>query len=174
MGQRCGGHNGGIFDPHAMMHFVPFFESPQDRYRVLDIGFANKHNLEATLERRIFLDVFAVLIQGGRANRAQFATRQGRLQHVGSIDRTFGSACTDQCMQLVDEQDDFLLRVFDLFQNRFEAVLELPSVLRSGQNRTEIERNYALISQHFGNVAGNNPLRQPFNDRRFPHAGFAD
>ena len=51
-----------------MMHFVAFFEAAQNRNRILDVGLIDQHRLETSLESAVFLDIFAVLIQRGRAN----------------------------------------------------------------------------------------------------------
>ena len=88
--RRC--HNGRVLDAHAVVHFVLLAQPAQDRDRVLHVGLAHEDDLEAALQRSIFLDVLAVLIQRGRADGPQLATRQCRLQHVGGVDRTLGRA----------------------------------------------------------------------------------
>ena len=67
---------------------------------------AHHHRLEAPLERRVLLDVLAVLVERGRADAAQLAARERRLEHVGRVHRALGRAGADQRVQLVDEQDD--------------------------------------------------------------------
>ena len=69
-------------DAHAVMHFVAFLQSAQNCDRVFHGRFIHHDRLETPLQRRVFLDVFAVLIERGRADRAQFAARQQRLKHV--------------------------------------------------------------------------------------------
>ena len=49
---------------------------------------------------------FAILVERGRADGAQFAARELRLEHVGGVHRAFGRARADDGVQLVDEQDD--------------------------------------------------------------------
>jgi hypothetical protein len=44
------------------MHLVPLFEATQDGDGVLDVRLADEDDLEAPLQRRIFLDVLAILI----------------------------------------------------------------------------------------------------------------
>src|SRR5215469_3068453 len=110
------------------MDFVLLFEASQNGDRIFDIWLADKHDLEATLKRRILLDVLAVLVQRGRTDGTQFPASERRLQHVGGIDSTFRSTRADEGVQFVDEQNDLSLRVFDFFENRLQAVFELAPV----------------------------------------------
>ena len=109
MRERGRRQNRRVLDAHAVMHFVALLQAAQNRNRVFDGWLADQHWLESPLQRRIFFDVFFVFVQGRRANRAQFAPRQRRLQYVGSVHRAFGSARTDKGMQFVDEQNDLAL-----------------------------------------------------------------
>ena len=156
------------------MHFVALFQSAQNRDRVFDVRFADEHDLEAAFERRIFFDVLAVFVERGGADGAQLAAGQRRLQHVGSVNRAFGRARAHQRVQLVDEEDDLALRVFDLLQHRLEAIFKLAAILRARQHRAQIERHHALVLQSFGHVAGDDALRQAFDDRGLADAGLAD
>ena len=70
------------------------------------LGSPTRHGLEAALQRRVLLDVLAVFVQGGRADAAQLAAREHRLEHVGGVHRAFGLARADEGVQLVDEEDD--------------------------------------------------------------------
>src|SRR5208337_2005732 len=105
MRKRRGRDNGGIFDAHAVVHFVLFFQSAQNSDRVLDVRFAHENDLEAAFERRIFLNVLAIFVERGRSNGAQLSASQRRLQHVGGVDGAFGRARSDQRVQLVDEKN---------------------------------------------------------------------
>ena len=73
------------------------------------VGLADQDRLEAALERRVLLDVLAVLVERGRADRAQLAAREHRLEQVGGVHRALGRAGADDRVQLVDEQDDLAL-----------------------------------------------------------------
>ena len=156
------------------MHFVALFQSAQNRDGVFDIGLADEDNLEAPFERGIFLDVFAVFVEGGGADGAQLSAGQRRLQHVGGVNRALGGARADQGVQLVDEENDLALRVFDFFQHRFQAVFKFAAILRAGQHGAQIERHDALVLQDFGHVAGNDALRETFDDGGLADAGLAD
>ena len=70
------------------------------------VGSPTQHRLEAALERRVLLDVLAVLVERGGADAAQLAARERRLEHVGGVHRALGRAGADERVQLVDEEDD--------------------------------------------------------------------
>src|SRR5262249_10918698 len=112
-----------------MMDFVLFFQATQDGDRVLNVGLADEENLKPPLEGRVFFDVFPVLVQRGSAYGTEFTASQGGLQHVGGVDGAFGGARAHKRVQLVDEEYDLPLRVFDLLKHSFEAVFELPPIL---------------------------------------------
>ena len=58
MGKRGRRHNRRILDANAVMNLVPFLQSTQNGDRVLDVGLANKNNLETSFQCRILLDIF--------------------------------------------------------------------------------------------------------------------
>ena len=74
--ERRRGDDGRIGDLDAVMHLVALLQAAQDRDRVLHRGLIDQHVLEAPLERRILLDVLAVLIERRRARRS--AARRAR------------------------------------------------------------------------------------------------
>ena len=153
MRKRGGSYDGRVFDAHAVMHFVFLFQAAKDRDGVLDVGLADKDNLEAALEGGIFLDVFAILVERGGADGAQLAASQGWLQHVGGIDSAFSGSGANQGVQFVDEKNDLALRVFDFFQDGLQAVFEFAAVFRSGQHGSQVECDYAFVLENFGHVA---------------------
>ncbi len=139
-----------------------------------DRRLADEHGLEAALERGVLLDVLAVLVERRRADGAQLAAREHRLQHLGGVDRALGRAGADDRVQLVDEEDDLALGVLDLGEDGLQPLLELAAVLRPGEERADVERPDALPLQTLGHVAGDDPLRQPFRDRGLADTRLAD
>ena len=77
-------------------------------------------------------------------------------------------------MQLVDKQDDLPLRLLDFFQHSLQAVFELAAIFGAREHRAQVERDNSLVLQLLWNVAGNDALRETFNDGSFAHAGFAN
>ena len=69
-------------------------------------GSSTMHRLEAALERGVLLDVLAVLVERRRADGAQLAAGEHRLEQVGGVDRALGGARADDRVQLVEEQHD--------------------------------------------------------------------
>ena len=163
-----------VGDPDAVVDFVALLEPAQDRDRVVDVGLADQHRLEAPLQRRVFLDVLAVLVERRRADRAQLAAGQHRLQQVGGVDRAFGGAGADDRVQLVEEEDDLALGLLDLGEHRFQPLLELAAVFGAGQQRADVERDHAAVAQALGHVAVDDPLRQALDDRGLADPGVAD
>ena len=64
------------------------------------------HRLEAALERRVLLDVLAVLVERRGADAVQLAAGEHRLEHVAGVHRALGRAGADDGVQLVDEEED--------------------------------------------------------------------
>ena len=102
------------------------------------------------------------------------AAGEHRLQQVGGVDGTLGGACADDRVELVDEEDDVAGRVLDLLENGLEPFLELATVLRPGEERAHVERPRALSLQPLGDVAGDDPLCEPLDDRGLAYARLAD
>ena len=169
-----GGDEGAVLDAHPVVHLVALLQAAQDRHGRLDRGLAHHDRLEAPLQGRVLLHVLAVLVERGRAHRAQLAAGQHRLEQVGGVHRPLGRAGADDRVQLVDEQDDLAGGVLDLLQHRLQAVLELAAVLGARQQGADVQRDDALAGQPLGDVAGDDPLSQALDDRRLAGAGLAD
>ena len=174
VGKRGGRQDRRVLNAHAVVQLVALFQSAQNRDGVFDGRLGNQDRLEAALERRILLDVFAVFVERGRADRAQFAARQRRLQHVGRVHRAFRRACAHQRVQLVDEQNDLPFGFGDFLQHGFQAVFKFAAVFRAGNQRRKVQSDDALRAQHFGHIARDDSLREPFDDGRLADARLAD
>jgi hypothetical protein len=73
----CGDERG-VFDPHAfVVRFIPWFQAAQNCDRVLNAGFAHEHGLKAALERWVFFDVLAELVERSCADAAEFSASKG-------------------------------------------------------------------------------------------------
>src|ERR1019366_3037624 len=166
--------DGRIFDAHAVMHFILLLQTAKDGDSVFHVGFADENDLEAALEGSVFFDVLAVFVERGGANGAQFSAGERGLQHVGSVDGAFGSSGADQRVQLIDEENDLALGVFDFLEDGFEAVFELAAIFCAGQHGPEIERDYALVLQAVVRVAGNDALSEAFDDGGLADSGLAN
>ena len=173
-GQQCSRDDRGVLDAHAVVHLVALLQPAQDRDRVLDRRLTHEHGLEAPLQSRVFFYVLAVLVERGRADRAQLAAREHRLQQVRGVHGALGRAGADDRVQLVHEQDDPALGLLHLLQHRLQPVLELAAVLRAGDQRADVERDDAAVAQGLGDVARHDALREALDDRRLADARVAD
>ena len=127
------------------MYFVPFFQAAQNRNRIFDVRLTHKDNLKTPLQGSVFLDVLAVFVQGGGADRTQLAARQRWLKHIGGIDCALGGARSNQRVQFVDKEDDPALRVFDLLKHGLQPIFELAAILCARQHGAKIQSNHPLI-----------------------------
>ena len=136
-------------------------------------GLADQDRLEAPLERRVLLDVLAVLVERGGADRLQFAAGERRLDDDGRVDRAFGSAGADERVHLVDEQDD-VAALADLLHDLLEAVLELTAVLAARDERRQVERVEVLVLDGLGHLVRRDALGEALGDGGLADAGLAD
>ena len=163
-----------ILDAHAVVHLVALLQPAQDGDGVLHRRLADVHLLEAAFERRILLDVLAVLVERRRPDHPQFTAGEHRFDHVAGIHRPFGRASTDDRVQFVDEGDDLALGVGDLLEHGLEPFLELAAVLRPGDHRADVEGDEALVLQAFGYVAVGDAPGEAFDDGGLTDARLAD
>ena len=155
------------------MILVLLAKSLEDLDRLVHRGRIDDHRLEAALERAVLFDVLAILVQRGRTDALQLATRERGLEHVARVDRAFRRARTHERVQLVDEQDDLLV-LGDLVHDRLEALFELTAILGAGDDRRHVERQHAVVAERLRAFAVGDELRESFDDRRLADARFAD
>ena len=163
-----------VLDAHAVVDFVALLEPAQDRDGRLDARLRDQHRLEAPLQRGVFLDVLAVLVQRGGADGAQLAAGQLRLHDVRRVRRPLRRARADQRVQLVNEQDDLALAGNDLLEEGLEPVLELAAILGAGDHRAQVHRHQPLVLEGLRHVAADDAPGQPLGDGGLAHARLAD
>ncbi len=129
--------------------------------------------LETALERGVPLEVLAVLVERGRADRLQLTAREGGLEDGSRVDRALGSARADEIVELVDEQDD-VAALGDLLHHLLQALLELAAVLRARDEGCEVEGVDLLPLQKLGDVAGGDAGGQALDDGGLADAGLTD
>jgi hypothetical protein len=118
--------------------------------------------------------VLPVLVERGRPDDAQLATREHRLEHVAGVHRALGLSRPDDRVHLVDEHDEQAFRVGDLLEHRLEPLLELASELGAGDEGAHVERDQPLVLEPLGDVAVHDALREALGDRRLADARLAD
>ena len=97
-----------------MVGFVLGSQSLEHVHGYFSIRLLYQNRLEPALQRRILLNISAVLVLGSGSQALKLAPGKGRFHQVGGVDSPFGSACADQGMYLVNEQDYLALSLFDL------------------------------------------------------------
>jgi hypothetical protein len=172
--QAGGGDDRGVHDADAVVGLELVADAAEDRDRVLDAGLVDHHRLEAALERLVLLDVLAVLVEGRRADAAQLAAGEGRLEHVGGVLGALGLAGADEGVELVDEQDDLAVGGLDLLEHGLEALLEFAAVLGAGDEGGEVELEELAVLEALGDVAGGDAQGDALGDRGLADAGVAD
>ena len=116
-----------------------------------------------------------ILIQRGRADHAQLAAREHRLEHVARVHRgVTGGARADDGVQLVDEGDDLPGEFLISVKTAFSRSSNSPRYFAPGHHRGQVEGNQALAAQGLGHVAGDDPLGQALDDGGLADAGLAD
>ncbi len=162
-----------VGDRHAVVRLVTFAQALQDLDRLAHRGLFDLDRLEPAFERRVLLEVLAVLVERGGADGLQLAPGQHRLQDRGRVDRALGRTGTDERVQLVDEQDDVAAGA-DLLQHLLQALLEVAPVPGAGDQRAEVERVELLRVQRLGDGAFDDALRETLDDRGLADAGLTD
>src|SRR5689334_10011274 len=162
-----------VGDLAAVVRLVAVAQAAQDLHGVVDRRLVDADLLEAPLERRVALEVLAVLVERRRADRLQLAARQGRLEDRGGVDRALGRARADEVVQLVDEQDD-VAALGDLLHHLLQALLELTAVLRPGYQRREVERVDLLALQQLRDLVAGDAGGEALDDGGLADARLAD
>ena len=134
---------------------------------------AHLDRLEAALQRRVLLDVLAVLVERGGADGLQLTAGQHRLEDARGVDRALGGTRTDQGVDLVDEQDDVAAGA-DLLEHLLQALLEVTAVAGTGDQRAQVERVELLVLERLGHLALDDGLGQALDDGGLADAGLAD
>ena len=173
IGQFHGFHHRVIRNFHAVVLFIAITQALNDLDRFFHGRRIHVYGLEPTFEGAVFLDMFAVFIHGGGPDAVNLASGQRRLEHIGGIDRPFGRARANQGMQFVDEQDH-VAGLHDLLHDHLQAFFKLPPILGPGDQGPQVQGDHAPVQEIVGHVHRDDALGQPFDDRSFSNAGFAD
>ena len=159
---------------HAVEDLVLLLEATQDRDGVLDGRLAHHNGLETTGERRVLLDVLAILVERGRADRVQVATGKRRLEDVAGVHGALGGTSAHDGVELIDEQDDLAFGLLYLLEHSLQAVLELAAVLSAGDQRAHVELDKVAVAQGTRHVAGHDTLGDALDDSRLADARLAN
>ncbi len=173
VGQHRGGAQRVVGDLAAVVRLVAVAQPTQDLNGVVDRRLVHPHLLEAPLERRVALEVLAVLVERRRADRLQLAPRESGLEDRGRVDRALGRTGADEVMELVDEEDD-VAALHDLLHHLLQALLELAPVLRACDEGCQVERVDLLVLQQLGNLIRGDAGGETLDDGGLADARLAD
>ena len=165
-----------IYKAHRVIALETRADVVEDPARLLDARLVYMHGAEAARERLVFLDVFLVLAQRGRADHAHLAAREHRLEHVGGIRRRAErGARADHRVRLVDEQNQ-VRPLLDLADHVLDAVLEHAAQHRARDHRVHLQVHDLAVAQPHRHRLGLelDPPRQPFDDGGLADAGLAN
>ncbi|OQA12970.1 MAG: hypothetical protein BWY63_03641 [Chloroflexi bacterium ADurb.Bin360] len=157
-----------------MMSLITLLESPQNADGVFYARLANIYRLKAPLKRGVLLDIFAILIQGCCANGVQLSPRQHGFKDIPGIHRPLGFTCTNNCVQLINKEQNLPFSTRQFVKHRFETLLKLTTILRACNQRPHIQLKNALVFQALRNIATHNALRQSLNNGSFANTRLAN
>ena len=184
--QLRGGVDGRFGVAHLVVLLVARLQATQDAAGVVHRRLVDVDLLEAARQGPVLLDVVLVLLVGGRADAADGAVLQGRLEQVGGVHgAAAGGAGADDGVHLVDEQDGLVL-LLDGGHHFLEPLFEVTAVLGAGHQGAEVEHvDFGVLEQvghqffrvRLGLLAGDRVLvdaqGQPFGHGGLAHARLA-
>ena len=126
----------------------------EDFNRVFDRRLVDVDLLEPANQRAVLFEILPIFLVGRRADAAQHALRERRLQEVRGVHRAAGrGAGANHGVDFVDEQDRVLV-LLDLLHHLLEALLEVAAIARARQQRAHVERKH----RRAGSTSGTAPL----------------
>ena len=157
----------------AVMLFVAAAQPGENLHRLVDGRLVDGDLLQAPRQRAILLDVLE-LLERRRANHAQIARREQRLEQRREIHRAAGDrAGADGGVHFVDEENR-LRPGGERGDDGLEALLEVAAKPRARQQRAGIERKDFRVLQRSLHIVVKQPRGEAFGHRGLADAGFAD
>src|SRR5687767_9690950 len=110
-----------------MMLFVFLLDVIEDLNRLFRSSSIYHYNLESSCQSAVFFNILTVFIECSSTYTLDISPCEGRLKHVGSIQRTGSSTCSNDGMNFIYKQDHFR-RFFQLVHHGFHSLFKLSSV----------------------------------------------
>jgi hypothetical protein len=130
--------------------------------------------LETAVERAVFFNVLAVLVEGAGADALEFAAGQGGFEDIGRVERTGSAAGAHDGVDLVDKKR----MTSRLFSSSFMMALirssNWPRYLVPATKSSQVEHDDAFVEQGAAHFFLHDAQGQAFHDGRFTHARLAD
>src|SRR6185437_8420701 len=148
-------------------------ETHQDLHCLGDGRFGDVDLLKAASERVILLEDPAVFLIGRRADAADLAVGEHRLDEVGGVhDAARGGTGADHGVDFVDEEDGAGL-LLELRDDALQTLLEVAAVFGAGDERAHVERVDRAVRQHLGHFAFDDEAGESLGDRGLADARLA-
>ena len=153
--------------------FVFLFQSFQYVYRLFNRRFGNVYLLETSHNATTTRKVAIVLIVCRRTDKANITFFQIRFQHIGSIHRTIrDTTCPYQVMDFVDIDNRVSFLLYSV-HHAFDAFLEITTVLRTSQHRSQIHLIDTTSLQTRRHISLDYSHDKPINQCGLSHTWFA-
>ena len=123
-----------------MVVLIALFQSTKNADSIGLVRFLNHHGLESTLKSLILLEILLIFVERCGTNSPQLSTSQSWFQDVGSIHGTFATSCTNESVNLIDEEYDIAFGTCHLFDNGLQSFLKLALIFCTSYQCTHIER----------------------------------
>ena len=143
--------------------------------RVVHGRLRHQDGLEPPGERRVLLDVLAVLVERGRADDMQLAAGKRGLDHVGGVDAALGAgAGPDNRVYFVNEDHELVAVLADLVDDPAQALFEVAAIAGAGDHAGELELDDALAGQRLRDLLVDDALGDALHDGCLADSGLAD
>ena len=158
-----------------MEFLVSGLKLTEDVLRLVHTGFQNVYLLEASHQSFRLREMSVVFLVSGRANEADVSRLEIRLEHVRCIHGTFaGSTCSHEGMDFVYINNVRCTFLLDAVHDFLDALLEIATELRAGQQGTHIELIDLAVLQSVRNLllfdeAYQSPYQSRLSYTRFAH-----
>ena len=107
--------------------------------------------LESSFQSTVFLNTLAIFVQCCCTDALYYSTSQGRFQDVGSVHGTFCASGTNERMNLIDEEDDFWVRL-QFVHNSLDTLFERTTIFGASDKTCEIQADDTLIKEEWGRL----------------------
>ena len=171
LGRRCQ-RSRRVF--HTVMQLKARFQAFENLDGFGDRRLGDIDFLEAAGQRVVLFEYASIFSVSGRTDAFQLSGRQRGFEQIGRVERAAGSGTgTNQRMDFINEQNG--VRVcHELFQHRFEALLEIATIFCTREQRAHVERIDLRLGEDVGDLTIDHALGETFGDGSFADARFTD
>jgi len=131
----------------------------------------NLDHLKTPGQGGVLLEMFFIFVPGRCRDGAEGAAGEGRFEQIGGIAGAGGAARADECVGLVNEEDDWLGRLLHFLDDLAEALLKFAFHAGAGLEQTDVKRAQRNVLQHRRHVTGDDAHGKTFHNSRLAHAG---